>query len=273
MDIAEAQTAEGKPYLFVAIGQTGKFAVAQPVDRADRKTAREFLEHLLAAVPRGIHTIPTDTGIQLAGQPRNRNTVCSRPTRFAVSGACAAPRGYGPLQLRDVNGTGHRLTKPNRPRSRRHLRGRDRPHAAAVFAAREVAPCAMGREPQSMTGIAASGDQNRLRHVKRDEGQAGGILGIVPQAGVAPLQCRNRSPRRKAELRSFRRRSPGCGPQPFRRGLVRGVVVGPGPAADDLSRFPAIATSLVLAGIQAFCFCVAGDSARWNRSATSMPPL
>ena len=38
IDIAEVQTAEGKLYLFVGIDQTAKFAVAQLVATADRKT-------------------------------------------------------------------------------------------------------------------------------------------------------------------------------------------------------------------------------------------
>ena len=60
IDIAELRTAEGKLYLFVAIDRTSKFAVAQLVERADRKTAWEFLELLLDAVPYRIHTILTD---------------------------------------------------------------------------------------------------------------------------------------------------------------------------------------------------------------------
>jgi hypothetical protein len=39
MDIAEVQTAEGKLYLFVGIDRISKFAVAQLVDKADRRTA------------------------------------------------------------------------------------------------------------------------------------------------------------------------------------------------------------------------------------------
>ena len=39
MDIAEALTAEGKLYLFVAIDRTSKFAVTQLVEKADRRTA------------------------------------------------------------------------------------------------------------------------------------------------------------------------------------------------------------------------------------------
>ncbi len=62
LDIAEVQTGEGKLYLFVAIDRTSKFAVTQLVDKADRRTAWEFLEHLLQAVPYRIHTILTEFG-------------------------------------------------------------------------------------------------------------------------------------------------------------------------------------------------------------------
>lgn len=101
MDIAEVQTAESKLYLFVAIDRTSKFAVTQIVDKANRKTAWEFLEYLLKAVPYHIHTILTDNGIQFAEQPRNRNTIYSRPMRFDM--------------ICDANGIEHRLTKPNHP--------------------------------------------------------------------------------------------------------------------------------------------------------------
>ena len=101
IDIAELRTAEGKLYLFVAIDRTSKFAVAQLVEKADRKTAWEFLEHLLDAVPYRIHTILTDNGIQFAAQPRNRNTIISRPMRFDM--------------ICEANGIEHRLTKPNHP--------------------------------------------------------------------------------------------------------------------------------------------------------------
>jgi hypothetical protein len=51
MDIADLQTAEAKLSLVVAIDRTSKFAVTQLVEKADRKTAWEVLEHLLEAVP------------------------------------------------------------------------------------------------------------------------------------------------------------------------------------------------------------------------------
>ncbi|NDR55346.1 IS481 family transposase [Aliiruegeria sabulilitoris] len=114
IDIAELRTAEGKLYLFVAIDRTSKFAVAQLVEKANRKTAWEFLELLLEAVPYRIHTILTDRangtprvretlarGIQFAEQPRNRNTILSRPMRFDM--------------ICEANGIDHRLTQPNQP--------------------------------------------------------------------------------------------------------------------------------------------------------------
>ncbi|RFD21394.1 IS481 family transposase, partial [Komagataeibacter melaceti] len=64
LDIAAVQTAEGKLHLFVAIDRTSKFAVVQLADKANRRTAWEFLEHLLRVVPYRIHTILTDNGIQ-----------------------------------------------------------------------------------------------------------------------------------------------------------------------------------------------------------------
>ncbi|MFP4098772.1 MAG: IS481 family transposase [Alphaproteobacteria bacterium] len=66
IDIAEVQTEEGKLYLFVAIDRTSKFAYAELHERATRLLAKEFLEHLIAAVPYKIHTILTDNGIQFA---------------------------------------------------------------------------------------------------------------------------------------------------------------------------------------------------------------
>ncbi|WP_386630094.1 IS481 family transposase [Sulfitobacter geojensis] len=101
IDIAELRTNEGKLYLFVAIDRTSKFAVAQLVDKANRKTAWEFLEAVLEAVPYKIHTILTDNGIQFCEQPRNRNTAYSRPMRFNM--------------ICEANGIEHRLTKPNHP--------------------------------------------------------------------------------------------------------------------------------------------------------------
>lgn len=101
IDIAEVRTEEGKLYLFVTIDRTSKFAVAQLVEKANRKTAWKFLEHLLERVPYRIHTILTDNGIQFADQPRNRNSVTFRKMRFDM--------------ICEANDIEHRLTKPNHP--------------------------------------------------------------------------------------------------------------------------------------------------------------
>lgn len=108
-DIAEVRTEGGKLHLFVAIDRTDKFTVAQLVEQANRKTAGEFLGLPLGAAPYRIHTIhpswnpcrAMDNGIQFAEQPRNRNTIYSRPMRLDM--ICAA------------NGIEHRLTRPNHP--------------------------------------------------------------------------------------------------------------------------------------------------------------
>lgn len=99
--IAELRTAEGKINLFLAIDRTSKLAVAQLVEKANRKTAWQFLEHLLEAVPHRIHTILANNGIQFAEQPRNRNTIYSRPMRFDM--------------ICEAKGIEHLLAKPNYP--------------------------------------------------------------------------------------------------------------------------------------------------------------
>ncbi len=101
IDIAEAQTVEGKLHFFVGIDRTSEFAVTQLVDKADRKTAWEFLAHLLKAIPYRIHTILTDNGIQFAGQPRNRDTAYSRQMRFDM--------------ICEAHEIEPRLTEPNHP--------------------------------------------------------------------------------------------------------------------------------------------------------------
>ena len=114
IDIAEVRSAEGRLYMFVAIDRTSKFAIVRLYEQADRPTAVIFLEAVLKAVPYKINIILTDRaigtplvretmarGIQFAEQPRNRNTVISRLSRFDM--ICTA------------NGIEHRLTKPNHP--------------------------------------------------------------------------------------------------------------------------------------------------------------
>lgn len=101
LDIAGVQTAEGRRYLFVALGRTSGFAVSQRVETVDRRTARVFLEHLPEAVPYRIHKVRTGNGIHVAAPPRNRNPPHSRQLRVDM--------------ICDANGIAHRLMKPSDP--------------------------------------------------------------------------------------------------------------------------------------------------------------
>jgi transposase-like protein len=114
IDIAEVQTAEGKLHLFVAIDRASKFAFVELHQKAGKMAAAAFLRNLIAAVPYRLHIVRTDRaigtplvretmarGIQFAEQPRNRNTIYSRPMRFDM--------------ICEANGIEHRLTKPNHP--------------------------------------------------------------------------------------------------------------------------------------------------------------
>ena len=77
IDIAEVQTVEGKLYLFVGIEQTSKFAETQLVDKANRKTAWEFLEHLLQTV--SYHIQPT----MASSSPSNPETETLNRSLFS----------------------------------------------------------------------------------------------------------------------------------------------------------------------------------------------
>ena len=103
IDLAEVQTAEGKLYLYVAIDRTSKFAFVQLVERATTKTASDFLEALVAAVPYEVHTVLTDNGIQFADIPKNRNGPTARFRGHPFDRACWR------------HGIEHRLTKPKHP--------------------------------------------------------------------------------------------------------------------------------------------------------------
>ncbi len=99
IDMAHLRTQEGKLYLFVAIDRTSKFAVAQRVEKANRKTARKFLEHLLEVVPYKIPTNLTDNGIKFAERPGNRSSITCSKMRFDL--------------ICEANGIAHRLSKPH----------------------------------------------------------------------------------------------------------------------------------------------------------------
>jgi hypothetical protein len=64
IDIAEAQTGEGKLRLFVAIHRATKFAFVELRPKAGKVIAAQFLNNLVAAVPYRSHTVLTDDGIE-----------------------------------------------------------------------------------------------------------------------------------------------------------------------------------------------------------------
>lgn len=103
IDLAEVQTAEGKLYLYVAIDRTSKFTFVRLAEHATTRTASDFLEALVAAVPYEIHTVLTDNGIQFADIPKNRN------------GPTARFRGHPFGRAYWRHGIEHRLTKPKHP--------------------------------------------------------------------------------------------------------------------------------------------------------------
>jgi hypothetical protein len=97
------RTEERKPYLFVAVDRTSKYAFARPRAKATTVTAREFLDELASAVPYKIHTVLTVNGIQFADLPKDRD------------GFTARWRGRPFDRLGLEHGIEHRLTKPNHP--------------------------------------------------------------------------------------------------------------------------------------------------------------
>lgn len=112
IDIAEVRTEQGKLYMLVAIDRTSKFAFVELHERVVRKTAADFLERLIEAVPYKVHIVLTDNGTHFT-TPGN---VCSaaKDVRAALDAgeivwahafelACAKA---------DID---HRLTKPFHP--------------------------------------------------------------------------------------------------------------------------------------------------------------
>ena len=112
IDIAEVRTAQGKLHLMVAIDRTSKFAFVELHEKVTRKTAADFLHHLIEAVPYRVHTVLTDNGTHFtdpAGEtwsPAEIKQMIANRQLFhahAFEYACA---------LDDID---HRLTKPKHP--------------------------------------------------------------------------------------------------------------------------------------------------------------
>jgi transposase InsO family protein len=112
IDIAEVRTAQGKLYLLVAIDRTSKVAFVEMHEKVARRTAADFLRHLIAAVPYKIHTVLTDNGTHFTSPG---NTASAAPDIKAAIEAgepfWAHAFEYACAQC-DID---HRLTKPKHP--------------------------------------------------------------------------------------------------------------------------------------------------------------
>jgi transposase InsO family protein len=112
IDIAEVRTAQGKLYLLVAIDRTAKFAFVELHEKVARRTAADFLRHLIAAVPYKVHTVLTDNGTHFTTPG---NTASATPDIQAAIKAgepvWAHAFEYACAQC-DID---HRLTKPKHP--------------------------------------------------------------------------------------------------------------------------------------------------------------
>ncbi len=112
IDIAEVRTAQGKLYLLVAIDRISKFAFIELHEKVARRTAADFLRHLIAAVPYKVHTVLTDNGTHFTSPG---NTASAAPDIKAAIEAgerfWAHAFEYACAQ-HDID---HRLTKPKHP--------------------------------------------------------------------------------------------------------------------------------------------------------------
>ena len=77
IDIAEVRTEQGKLYLLVAIDRTSKFAFVEVHEKVARRTAADFLRHLIAAAPYKVHTVLTDNGTHFT-TPGNTGSGCTQ---------------------------------------------------------------------------------------------------------------------------------------------------------------------------------------------------
>ena len=112
IDIAEVQTAEGRLYLFVAIDRTSKFAFVELHRKALRKTAADFLRHLVEAVPYRINIVLTDNGTHFT-TPGAGGSAASLIAEALAKGEpfWAHAFEYACATL----GIEHRTTKPKHP--------------------------------------------------------------------------------------------------------------------------------------------------------------
>ena len=112
IDIAEVRTAQGRLYLLVAIDRTSKFAFVELHEKVARRTAADFLRHLIAAVPYKVHTVLTDNGTHFT-TPGNTSSATPDIKAAIHAGEPIWAHAFEYACARcDID---HRLTKPKHP--------------------------------------------------------------------------------------------------------------------------------------------------------------
>ena len=112
IDIAEVRTAQGRLYLLVAIDRTSKFAFVELHEKVARRTAADFLRHLIAAVPYKVHTVLTDNGTHFT-TPGNTSSATPDIKAAIDAGEPVWAHAFEYACARcDID---HRLTKPKHP--------------------------------------------------------------------------------------------------------------------------------------------------------------
>jgi transposase InsO family protein len=112
IDIAEVRTEQGKLYLLVAIDRTSKFAFVEVHEKVARRTAADFLRHLIAAIPYKVHTVLTDNGTHFTTPG---NTGSAAPDIRAAMDAGELFWAHAFEYACAENNIDHRLTKPKHP--------------------------------------------------------------------------------------------------------------------------------------------------------------
>ncbi len=112
IDIAEVRTAQDKLYLLVAIDRISKFAFIELHEKVARRTAADFLRHLVAAVPYKVHTVLTDNGTHFTSPG---NTASAAPDIKAAIAAGELFWAHAFEYACAQHGIDHCLTKPKHP--------------------------------------------------------------------------------------------------------------------------------------------------------------
>ena len=125
------QTAEGRLFLFVANDSTSKFAFVELHRTALRKTAADFLRHIVEAVPYKINIVLTDRATEGAtgSSPVARGTHFTTPGAGSSGAQLAAEalakgepvRPHALEYVCATLGIQHRTTEPKHPWTNGHI--------------------------------------------------------------------------------------------------------------------------------------------------------